>query len=195
MNVDAFGRTMRAGAALAAFAVSVAAQAADVRPFVKAGLDFGGDTLVTAIFVGGETETIKANEGLYLGGGVSVQDVAPNVDVEISLAYKFTMIDASNGDIDWTMMPLEGLVFYRVDKWRFGGGLAYHLNPKLKGSGVVGGLNDKYDDALGFVLQADYLINRNMAVGARYTNVKYELESGGPSAKSGGIGGTFSYRF
>jgi hypothetical protein len=195
MNVDVFGRTMRAGAALAAFAVSGAAQAADVRPFVKAGLDFGGDTLVTAVFVGGETETIKANEGIYFGGGVSMQEVAPNVDVEISLAYKFSMIDASNGDIDWTMMPLEGLVFYRVEKWRFGGGLAYHLNPKLEGSGVVGGLSVKFDDALGFILQADYLINRNMALGARYTNVKYEPEGGGPSAKSGGIGATFSVRF
>ncbi|MGH8708096.1 MAG: hypothetical protein ACREVD_08560 [Burkholderiales bacterium] len=45
------------------------------------------------------------------------------------------------------------------------------------------------------MLQADYLINRNMAVGARYTSVKYEPEGGGQSAKSGGIGGTFSYRF
>jgi hypothetical protein len=195
MKVDAFERTMRAGAAFAALGAAAATQAADVRPFVKAGFDFGGDTLVTAVFVSGERESIKANEGFYLGGGVSMLNDAKNMELEASLAYKFNTISASNGDIDWTLMPIDVLAFYRLPQWRFGGGLTYHMNPKLKGSGVVGGLNVKFDDALGIVLQGDYLINPKMAVGVRYTSVKYEPEGGGASAKSGGIGGTFSYRF
>ncbi len=195
MKVDACGRTMRAGAALAALGAVALAQAADVRPFVKAGADFGGDTLVTAVFVSGERESIKANEGFYLGGGVSMLNDANNMEVEASLAYKFNTISASNGDIDWTLMPIDVLAFYRLPQWRFGGGLTYHLSPKLKGSGVVGGLNVKFDNALGIVLQGDYLINPKMSVGARYTSVKYEPKGGGASAKSGGIGATFSYRF
>lgn len=185
----------RAGAALALAAACGAVQAADVRPFVKAGLDFGGDTLVTVVFVGGDREKVKANEGLYLGAGASILNDAQNVEVQLSLAYKFSQVSATNGDIDWTMMPLEALVFYRVPQWRFGGGIAYHLNPKLDGSGVVGGLNVKFDDALGVVLQADYLVGKSMGVGVRYTDVKYEPKGGGTSAKSGGIGATFSYRF
>jgi hypothetical protein len=186
-------RSFLAGAALLA---ATASQAADVRPFVKAGADFGGDTLVTVVFVGGERESIKANEGFYAGGGISFRNEAKTLEGEVSLGYKFNSVTASNGDVDWTMMPLEGLLFYRLPQWRLGGGLVYHINPKLDGSGVIGGLNVKFDDALGFVLQADYLLlGQNMAVGARYTNVKYEVSGGGGSAKSGGIGATFSYRF
>ena len=171
------------------------AQAAEVRPFVKAGLDFGGDTLVTAVFVGGDREDVKANEGIYGGGGVSVINDAGNLEYQFSLAYKFRTISASNGDIDWSSWPLEALVFYRIPQWRFGGGLAYHISPELDGSGVVGGLNVKYDNALGFVLQADYLFLRNFAAGVRYTSVKYEPKGGGASAKTDGIGATFSYSF
>jgi hypothetical protein len=185
-------RSFLAGAALLTATVS---QAADVRPFIKAGADFGGDTLVTAVFTSGETQKIKANEGFYFGGGVSVRNEAKSLEGEVSIAYKFSMVDADNGDIDWTMMPVEALLFYRLPQWRLGGGLAYHVNPKLKGSGVVGGLNVSFDDALGVVLQADYLIGQGMAVGVRYTNVKYEVSGGGSSVKGGGIGGTFSYRF
>ena len=193
MHCSNMKRSFLAGAALLA---ATAAQAADVRPFVKAGADVGGDTLVTVTFVSGDRESIKANEGFYFGGGASILNDAKTLEGHLSLAYKFNSITASNGDVDWTMMPAEALLFYRLPQWRLGGGLTYHINPKLDGSGVIGGLNLKFDDALGIVLQADYLIGQNMAAGVRYTNVKYEEKRGtGVSAKSGGIGGTFSYRF
>jgi hypothetical protein len=185
----------RAFLAAAALCAATASQAADVRPFVKAGADVGGDTLVTVVFVGGDTERIKANEGFYFGGGISVRNEAKTLEGEFSVGYKMNTITASNGDVDWTMMPVEALLFYRLPQWRLGGGVAYHLNPKLDGSGVVGGLNVNFDDAFGIVLQADYLISPRFAVGVRYTDVKYEVSGGGGSAKSGGIGGTISYRF
>jgi hypothetical protein len=190
-----FGNMKRSFLAGAAFLAASASQAADVRPFVKAGADVGGDTLVTVVFVGGDTERIKANEGFYFGGGISFLNEAKTLEGELSLSYKFNSITASNGDVDWTMMPVEALLFYRLPQWRLGGGFAYHLNPKLDGSGVIGGLNVKFDDAFGIVLQADYLIRPNFAVGVRYTDVKYEVSGGGGSARSGGIGGTVSYRF
>ena len=66
----------RAGSALIAlillYAMATAAQAAEVRPLLKVGVDVGGDTIATAFFVGGSTETIKANEGFFVGGGVCV---------------------------------------------------------------------------------------------------------------------------
>jgi len=195
MQSSTMKRAICAGASLAAILAAAGAEGAEVRPFVRGGIDFGGDTLVTVVFVGGETDTIKANEGVYAAGGVSILNEARNMEVEISIGYKFDTITASNGEVDWTLMPVDALVFYRLPQWRLGGGLTYHLNPELDGSGVVGGLNLKFDDALGVVLQADYLIRQNMAVGARYTNVKYEPKGGGASAKSGGIGATFSYRF
>jgi hypothetical protein len=98
--------------------------------------------------------------------------------------------------VTWTRFPLEALAFYRFEKVRLGGGLAYHINPRLKGSGVVGGLDVKFKDALGVVLQADWRITQAIAAGLRYTFLEYDAK--GPftgNAKSDGLGLTFSWNF
>lgn len=180
----------------AALAGPWAVEAAEIRPLLKAGFDFGGDTMVRAVFVDGSTQTIKANEGVYLGGGGAIVNEGRDWEFHLTLAYKFTMIDASNGDVEWTRFPLEALAFYRFQKIRLGGGLAYHINPRLEGSGVVGGLDVKFKNAAGAVLQADWRITEGLAAGVRYTAIEYDAK--GPftgSSKSNGLGLTFSWRF
>ena len=174
-------------------AVPLVSQAADVRPVFKAGFDFGGDKLATATFTSGSTESIKANELLYLGGGISILADSKDIETEVTIGWKFDRINASNGDIKFNRYPLEGLVFYRFPKFRLGGGLTYHLSPKLSGSGVASNINGKFDDSLGFVLQADYLITQKLSVGGRYTSLKYKV--GGVSADSSGVGVTFGMSF
>jgi len=44
-----------------------------------------------------------------------------------------------------------------MPNFRFGGGLTFHLNPTLKGSGQASGLQANYKDAAGLVLQGDYM--------------------------------------
>src|SRR4051812_16517880 len=75
------------------------AQAADAHGLFKLGLDFGGDTLIEVPFADGSTDTIKANDGFYIGGGVALVEVAQNVDVELTATWKWTSITASNGDV------------------------------------------------------------------------------------------------
>ena len=82
-------------------------------------------------------------------------------------------------------------MFYRFPQFRVGGGLTYHLSPKLSGSGVVSG-SAKFDDSAGFVLQADYLLQK-ITVGLRYTSLDYKV--GGASVKSNGAGITFGISF
>lgn len=189
-------RSMLALALGAALAGPPAVEAAEIRPLFKAGFDFGGDTMVTAVFTDGSTQTIKANEGLYLGGGGAIVNDARDWEFHLTLAYKFTMIDAANGDVEWTRLPLEALAFYRFDKIRLGGGLAYHISPRLEGSGVVGGLDVKFKNATGVVLQADWRFTDALAAGLRYTVLEYDAK--GPftgSSKSDGLGLTFSWSF
>ena len=189
-------RSLRVLVLGAALALPWAARAAEIRPLFNAGFDFGGDTMVTALFGDGSTETIKANEGVYLGGGAAIITDARDWEFHVTLAYKFTMIDATNGDVEWTRFPLEALAFYRLQKVRLGGGLAYHLSPKLEGSGVVGGLNVKFKDAAGAVLQADWLVTDALALGIRYTAIEYDAKDAfAGSAKSNGVGFSFSWRF
>jgi len=179
-----------------AAAAPVASHAMEVRPMAKLGFDFGGDTLVTAVFTDGSSQSVKANEGIYLGGGVSIVPGWYDMVIELSIAWKWTGVTAENGEINWTRYPLEALVFHRVQQFRFGGGLTYHINPKLDGSGVVGGLNVKFKDALGFILQADYVIWKGLAAGLRYTSIDYEVADGSaPKAKSNGAGITASWSF
>jgi len=191
MTGSTFRRLLPALAFTLAAAAPMASHAVDVRPMVKAGFDFGGDKLITVIFTDGSTKSINANEGLYFGGGVSILSDSKDIETEVSLSYKFTGINASNGSIDWTRFPLEVLVFYRLPQFRLGGGLTYHLSPKLSGSGVASG-NLKFDDSAGFVLQADYLLQK-ITVGLRYTSLEYKL--GGASVKSNGAGITFGISF
>jgi len=191
MTGSTFRRLLPALALVAAAVVPVASHAVDVRPMLKAGFDFGGDKLITVIFADGSTKSINANEGLYFGGGVSILSDSKDIETEVSLSYKTTGINASNGSVDWTRFPLEVLVFYRLPQFRLGGGLTYHLSPKLSGSGVTS-VNLTFDNSAGFVLQADYLLQK-ITVGLRYTSLEYKL--GGGSVKSDGVGVTFGISF
>ncbi len=192
MTGSTFRRLLPALALVVAAAVPAASHAVDVRPMLKAGFDVGGDTLVTAVFTDGSTKSIKANEGFYFGGGASILSDSKDIEGEVSLSYKFASINASNGTIDWTRYPLDVLVFYRLPQFRLGGGLTYHLSPKLSGSGPAGNISTKFDDSAGFVLQADYLLQK-ITFGLRYTSLQYKV--GGASAKSDGVGITFGISF
>lgn len=175
---------------------ALGAHAAEIRPLLKAGFDVGGDTMVSVTFINGDTEKVRANEGFYLGGGAAILDEARNMEYHVTLAYKVALINADNGDIEWTRIPLEVLAFYRFARARVGGGLTYHINPKLEGSGVVGGLDIEFKNALGVVLQADWLITRKIALGGRFTFLEYDAEGAFTgSAKSNGVGLTFSMNF
>lgn len=191
-----------------AVAGPIASQAFEIRPMVKLGAEFGGDTLVTVNVTGGSssTKSIKAGQGVFLGGGVSVLNDARDIETEVSISYKFSSINANNGDIDFSVFPLDALVFYRMPHVRLGGGLTYHMSPTLQGSGAAGGLEADYDNALGVVLQGDYTFVRRFAVGLRFTHVNYKANSvrtnptlaattPPSSAKTDSLGVVFSVRF
>jgi hypothetical protein len=187
---------MKTLAFLSAMAVLGAAHAADVRPLVKTGFDLGGEAMVNVVFTNGETQKVRGNEGFYLGGGAAIINDAKDWEYQVTLAYKFALIDAENGDVEWTRIPLEALAFYRLQHVRFGGGLTYHISPKLEGSGVVGGLNVKFKNALGVILQADWRITQNIALGGRFTFLEYDAKApASGSAEANGFGVTFSMNF
>ena len=89
------------------------------------------------------SRSIKANDGVFVGGGASILMDSKVLEVELAASYKFFTIHAQNGDIDWNVLPLDALVFYRLPNVRLGGGLTYHLGPTLKGSGAANGLDAK----------------------------------------------------
>ncbi len=182
------------GGALLFAAIATPATALDSSFHFKIGYETGGDTLVTVVFVGGETDKIKANEGFLLGAGVSMLNATKDVETEVALSYKFDVITGSNGEVTFSRLPLDALVFYRLPSVRLGGGVTYHLNPDLDGSGVASPFDTSFKNALGFVLQADWRLTEKMNLGLRYTILDYEVESTGAKIDSNGLGIVFSGR-
>ncbi len=172
MTGSTFRRLLPALALVVAAAVPAASHAVDVSPVLKMGFDFGGDKIATTTSGG----SIKGNDGLFLGGGASILTDSKDIEVEVTLSWKYANLTASDGDLSFTRFPLDALVFYRLPQFRVGGGLTYHLSPKLSGSGPAGNINTKFDDSAGFVLQADYLLQK-ITVGLRYTSLEYNWEA------------------
>jgi len=140
MTGNALHKSLPALAFALAAAFPVGSHAVDVRPLLKLGIDFGGETLGTVTFTDGSTQSIKSNQGFYLGGGALIRVTdSKDIEVEVSLSYKEDSINASNGNVKFTRMPVDALVFYRFpQQFRVGGGLTYHLNPKESCSGFAG---------------------------------------------------------
>src|SRR5437899_10860716 len=84
--------------------VPAISNAAEVRPIIKAGFGLGGDTVVTVGVngsSGSSTRSIKANQGVFVGGGASILTDSKELEAEISISYKFYIIAAQNGHLDW----------------------------------------------------------------------------------------------
>ncbi len=174
----------RSACALALFSSVSFAQAASF--VLEAGLHDGGDDLLTATFTNGDSETLEAG-GLYsfsLGGAF---DISTNVESRITIGIKEDSITASNGDVKFTRYPIDALFLYKLDNWRLGGGITYHLSPEVSGSGVVTVLDGDFDDALGFLLEADYMFD-SFYTGMRFTFIDYELSSTGAEADGNSVG-------
>jgi len=170
------------------------AAAVDVGWAAKVGLDFGGDTLRNVQFTDGSTSNIKANEGLYVGVGMSLLNEEKTLEVELTANWKYDGIEATNGSISWTRWPIDALFFYRTEQIRVGGGLTYHMNPKLEVSGAAPGNNVDMENSLGKVLQFEYRFGEHGSVGARYTMLEYDVQ-GSTAVKSNGLGIVVTGRF
>jgi hypothetical protein len=184
---------MRISALLASIALAPAySYAAEVRPLVVAGYDSGGDRIVNLTFTTGKGDSIRANEGLYVGGGLSVLNDARNLEFQGTLSVKYQGLHADNGSVRWTEVPLDALVFYRRQSFRLGGGMTYVMNPRAKGSDAASNIDMTFDNALGAVLQGDYLVEQ-VSLGLRYTLIDYKF--GGTTVKGSGLGVSFGFAF
>lgn len=155
----------------------------DVKFGLQFGLGVGGDSLAEFEFDDGSNEEIKAGSGLILGMSLQAPLTSATqmpVDGKIAFNYMFDSVDAENGDASFRRYPLDMLILSRVEKISFGGGLTYHLNPKL--SIDVPGFNESFsfDNALGFKIEANYIFpsktTANYSLGLEYTSIDYDFE-------------------
>ena len=82
---------------------------------------------------------------------------------------------AGDGDATINSIPLDGMLFLKVDALRFGAGLTYYLDPEAKLCRAGLGCDIRnFDDALGVAFELRHQISDIMFWGARYTSVDYK---------------------
>ena len=185
--------------------ITTMANSSTIKPMVQFGYDFGGKTLATVYSDYEGTTKIRAGEGVQVEAGAMVSSPQNPLELQFLVGYKFEGKTASNGDVTWDSTPFTALALFSNKKWKFGGGVTYHLNPHLSGSfsgydntGTYfnDAVNDRYDNALGGVAQIGYKATDNLTIGLRGTYIEYKLKND-PSVTANGnsIGFNFNYAF
>lgn len=154
----------------------------EAKPFIIGGLAFGGETLVST-----SGEDLDAGGFVYLGAGILFEPKNSDLMYQFSLGYKTDNVAFSgpSGDSTISVMPLDAVVFYKMENLRLGAGLAYYLNPKWELCiDAVGCSTASFDDSLGLVLELRHQFTDILFWGARYTNVSYDIGSASADANN-----------
>jgi hypothetical protein len=148
-----------------------------VRFILNAAVSDGGDDLLKVSFRNADSEKIKAGGLLLFGGGVLFTPSAGPLSVQLTANYFFDSITAKNGDASFDRLPIELLAFGNFDRHRIGAGATLHLSPELEMDfDETGKLTQKFDDALGFVVQYEYKFSDQVFAGVRFTSIDYTAD-------------------
>ena len=156
-------------------AKQIAAKKKPLSIVLGVGVTFGGDTLGTAVYADGSTDSIKAGSGLLLHTGLDYR-LNEAISLQGTLGYHFdTTMAASNGSATFSRIPLDLLAYYHVsDSFRVGGGPRTVFSPKIKTSGVASGNDVSFDNTIGLVIEGEYMPLRMLGVKLRYVSEKYK---------------------
>jgi len=177
----------------------------NLNPILQLGYDFGGTTLATVQHTYDSDQKIRAGEGLSFEVGAAVGNPDSNLELQFLIGYKIDQVTASNGEVTWDSIPFTALAMIKDKRWKFGGGITYHLNPELSGN-FTGydnngeyfndSANDEYQNSIGGVVQIQYRATDSLSVGLKGTFIEYKLKND-PTivAKGNSIGMNVTYTF
>jgi hypothetical protein len=172
-----------------------AAQQGKVRPVLGMGLTFGGDKLATAEYENGGSIDVRAGSMITFYGGVDFR-VAKAFSLQATIGYHVDNASATNGDIRFERMPIELLAYGHIgQKWRVGGGARYVSNPKLKSSGAADIGDYSFDNTVGGVIEAEYMVMPSFGVKMRYVSEKYKMGGSSETIDGSHVGLLANYYF
>ncbi len=178
------------------FLLVLSAQANTIRPLLQISFEGGGDELVTIQHDYERDYTIDAGDGLTFETGVAMDNPNNNLEMQLLIGYKFDSDDADNGDITWSLIPLSALALIKVEDFKLGGGITYHISPEMDGRFGNESINYQFDNAWGGILQAQYSFEDSFSIGVKATLIDYTLKNDSSQKASGnsiGIVGTFKF--
>ncbi|WUR12573.1 outer membrane beta-barrel protein [[Empedobacter] haloabium] len=159
------------------FALTAAAQAQTASPLrfmVGAGLSFGGDKLTTVEFTDGHSEDLRAGGLVYLTAGADYR-ISESFSLQGTVNYHVNNSSGDNGDVRFERFPVELVGYYHINQeWRVGAGVRYTSKPKISSSGVLDGMDFKFDNTTSGLIEAEYFYSPKLGVKMRYVNEKFK---------------------
>ncbi len=140
------------------------------------GFTFGGETIGTANYTDGKSESIRAGELLQFGGGVYWQASQLPIALQATVNYHVSDTSAAkNGSLRFDRVPAEVMAFYTgVDNWRFGSGARFVSSPSYV-SNIKNTPKEviDFDSTVGAVFEVGYAVSPRFWVNVRYVAEKY----------------------
>lgn len=150
-----------------------------LNPLLTGGLTVGGETIMTAYYTTGQTMKVRA--GNFVQVGVGVQWRMENTPLALALTanYHGDHAAASNGFGEFVRYPLEAIMYYVGDDWRFGLGARRVLLPeaRLKNNDTTYDVLLKFSDANGVIAEIGYAATENLWLNFRVVREQYRGET------------------
>src|SRR5512138_1432120 len=164
------------------------AQERTVRGVLGMGITGGGETLATVVYSDGSSDSIKSGGLVHLYGGAEFR-VAPQFTLQGNIGYHVDRTSGySNGSIRFSRYPIELLGHFEVaPSVRLGGGARFVNNAKIDTSGVLSGTRVDFDNTVGAVFEAEWLVLPSLGLKARFVSERYKVNGVSVDANHGGF--------
>ena len=186
--------------AMAAALMAVSAAHADdngapLRFLVGGGVTYGGDALLSVQSRDYDNKDLKAGGLGEVYGGFEYR-LSDKFSFQNTIGYHVNYTKADGGKIRFTRIPIDLLAVYAIaPNMRIGAGAQLVAKPELKGTGWASGAGQKYDNAVGLVVEGEYLFTPHMGLKLRYVKEEFKPDNGGAKVDGSHAGVLFSYYF
>lgn len=145
----------------------------------------------------------KIEAGGYFRGSFGAEfPVAENLAFSTAIGFLYDEVTGELGDgsgrayASFRTTQIDFIGFYMYKRHRIGLGGSFHYNPKFdyKETGNNFQMHGVYrfSNALGAVIQYDYLVSENTSLGIRYTDIAYDFDNVSISDIANGSGDNFT---
>lgn len=183
------------GAMLVVSAVQAADTGAPLRFLVGGGVTYGGDALLSVQSRDHDNKDLKAGGLGEVYGGFEYR-VSDTLSFQNTVGYHVNYTKADGGKVRFTRIPIDLLAVYAIaPNMRIGAGAQLVARPELKGTGWASGIDQKYDNAVGLIVEGEYLFTPHMGLKLRYVKEEFKPDNGGAKVDGSHAGVLFSYYF
>jgi hypothetical protein len=156
-------------------------------PMVGFAFTAGGSQLVEEYLYNADdghfmgTDAVKAGAQDFAYVGAEIQPAGTRFALQTIAGYHWSSKAAMTNTVTFSRVPIEAVALYRAfDAWRFGAGVRFDTRVHMNGAGDQASspyFQQDYDNAVGGVLKAEWMMLPDTGLELRYTHIHYKLRS------------------